>query len=93
MGNTMVLRIFSRYQPLRTPANLLLKNLAVSDLCLMISLIPEACYNFFNGGPWQFGYWGCQIHAFCGALFGYSQITTLTSIYNAIVHYLKSTIN
>ena len=21
---------------------------------------------------------GCQIHAFCGAFFGYSQITTLT---------------
>lgn len=78
-GNAMVLKIFSRYNNLRTPANLLVINLAISDLMLMITLIPEAVYNFFNGGPWQFGDIGCQIHAFCGALFGYSQITTLTS--------------
>ena len=55
MGNTMVLRIFSRYQSLRTPSNMLLINLAVSDLMLMITLIPEAVINFFSGGPWQFG--------------------------------------
>ena len=79
-GNVMVLKIYSHYKSLRTPANMLIINLAVSDLCLMISLIPEAVYNFFCGGPWQFGYWGCQIHSFCGAFFGYSQITTLTSI-------------
>ena len=79
MGNTMVLRIFSHYQSLRTPANMLIMNLAVSDLFLMISLIPECSYNFFVGGPWQFGNLACQIHSFCGAFFGYSQITTLTS--------------
>lgn len=65
-GNIMVLKIFSHYSPLRTPANMLVINLAVSDLMLMLSLIPEAVYNFFCGGPWQFGYMGCQIHAFCG---------------------------
>jgi r-opsin len=48
--------------------NMLVINLAVSDLLLMISLIPEAVYNFSCGGPWQFGDLGCQIHAFCGQL-------------------------
>jgi r-opsin len=47
---------------------MLVMNLAISDLLLMISLIPEAVYNFFCGGPWQFGDFGCQIHAFCGQL-------------------------
>ncbi len=65
-GNFMVLSIFSRFPALKTPANLLVMNLAISDFLLMVSLIPECVYNFFNGGPWQFGDLGCQIHAFCG---------------------------
>ena len=66
MGNVIVLRIFGRYPSLRTPANMLVINLAMSDLLLMISLVPETVYNFFLGGTWQFGDLGCQIHAFCG---------------------------
>ncbi|XP_032792245.1 compound eye opsin BCRH2 [Daphnia magna] len=88
-GNWMVLRILGSFPSLRTPANMLVMNLAVSDFLLMITLIPECVYNFFTGGPWQFGDLGCQIHAFCGALCGYSQITTLVFIsydrYNVIV--------
>jgi r-opsin len=56
------------FPALRTPANMLVMNLAVSDFLLMITLIPECVYNFFSGGPWQFGDLGCQIHAFCGEL-------------------------
>jgi len=67
-GNILVLKIFSRYKSLRTPANMLVMNLAISDLLLMLALIPEAVYNFSCGGPWQFGDLGCQIHAFCGQL-------------------------
>ena len=77
-GNLIVLKTLKHFKSLRTPANTLIMNLAISDLCLIISLVPAACYNFFNGGPWRFGYWGCQIHAFCGAFFGCNQITTLT---------------
>lgn len=65
-GNIMVLQIFSKYKSLRSPANMLVINLAVSDLCLMLGLIPEASFNFLSGGTWQFGEIGCQIHAFCG---------------------------
>lgn len=62
----MVISILTKYKSLRTPSNTLVLNLAVSDLMLMITLIPEAVFNFFNGGPWRFGDLGCQIHAFCG---------------------------
>jgi r-opsin len=52
-------------------------------------LIPEATFNFFTGGPWRFGELACQIHAFTGALCGYTQIMTLCLIswdrYNVIV--------
>lgn len=65
-GNTMVLRMFARYEVLRTPANVLVMNLTLSDLCLMLSLVPECLVNFFSGGAWRFGEIACQIHAFCG---------------------------
>ncbi|KAK4035835.1 compound eye opsin BCRH2 [Daphnia magna] len=88
-GNAVVLKIFSRFPALRSPANLLVMNLAVSDFLLMLALFPECVYNFFLGGPWRFGEMGCQIHAFLGACFGYNQIFTLTMIsydrYNVIV--------
>ena len=67
-GNAVVLKIFSRFPALRTPANLLVMNLAVSDFLLMLALFPECVYNFFLGGPWRFGDMGCQIHAFLGIL-------------------------
>lgn len=66
VGNSMVLKIFAHFPSLKSPINMLVINLAFSDLMLMLTLIPEAVYNFFNGGPWQFGELGCQIHAFCG---------------------------
>ena len=75
----MVIKIFSSYKSLRTPANMLIINLAISDLGIVWGLIPEACWNFLvAGGPWQFGYLGCQLHAFAGSIFGFSQIITLS---------------
>jgi len=68
-GNFMVLRIYNKFPSLKTPANLLVMNLAFTDLVLMLSLIPECVYNFFSGGPWQFGELACQIHSFCGNFF------------------------
>lgn len=62
----MVLRIFARFDALRTPANLLIMNLAASDFLLMINLLPECTYNFLTGGAWKFGEMACQIHAFTG---------------------------
>jgi len=88
-GNILVLYIFTKHAPLRTPSNMLVMNLALSDLCIMGTLFPECVINFMCGGVWQFGEYACIIHAFCGALFGYGQITTLVFIsydrYNVIV--------
>jgi len=95
LGNAMVIKIFSRFQALRTPANMLVLNLAVSDFILMLALFPECFYNFCLGGPWRFGELGCQVHAFLGALCGYNAIFTLTAIsydrYNVIVNGFSGT--
>ena len=77
-GNVMVLRIFGRYDSLRTPANMLIMNLAVADFLLMINSIPECVYNFFTGGPWRFGATACQIHAFTGT--GSNMLNTNSSV-------------
>nr|BAG80979.1 opsin [Triops granarius] len=94
-GNYLVLRIFTKFQELRRPSNVLVINLALSDMLLMLTLFPECVYNFLSGGPWRFGDLGCQIHAFCGALFGYNQITTLVFIsydrFNVIVRGMGGT--
>ena len=45
---------------------MLVMNLAVSDLLLMICMIPECAFNFFTGGPWRFGEMACLIHSFTG---------------------------
>lgn len=62
----MVLRIFSHAPALRTPSNILIMNLAITDFMLMFAMIPECAYNFLTGGPWRFGNNGCQLHSFTG---------------------------
>ncbi|XP_017475499.1 PREDICTED: opsin, ultraviolet-sensitive, partial [Rhagoletis zephyria] len=73
---------------LRTPANTLVINLAVSDL-LMLMKCPIAIYNNFKQGP-ALGDAGCRIYGFIGGLSGTASIGTLTAIaldrYNVVVH-------
>ncbi|CAG7724951.1 unnamed protein product [Allacma fusca] len=94
-GNLLVLYIFLKYATLRTPSNMLVMNLALCDLMIMVSLIPENIVSFLMGGVWQFGDAACQIHAFCGSLFGYGQISTLVFIaydrFNVIVRGFNAT--
>lgn len=44
------LSIYHRCRSLRTAANILIINLALSDL-VILSIIPMAAYNSFNMGP------------------------------------------
>jgi r-opsin len=43
-------------------------NLAVSDMLLLITMLPGCIYNFWTGGPWRQGETLCYAHAFCGTL-------------------------
>nr|XP_036218947.1 neuropeptide SIFamide receptor [Bactrocera oleae]XP_036218953.1 neuropeptide SIFamide receptor [Bactrocera oleae] len=88
LGNSLVIFMFVRCKSLRTPANTLVINLAVSDL-LMLMKCPIAIFNNFKQGP-ALGDVGCRIYGFVGGLSGTASIGTLTAIaldrYNVVVH-------
>ncbi|XP_037945604.1 opsin Rh2-like [Teleopsis dalmanni] len=87
-GNFMVLYIFGGTKSLRTPANLLVINLAFSDFCMMISQSPIMVINFYYE-TWILGPLWCDIYAVCGSMFGCISIWSMCMIaldrYNVIV--------
>ncbi|XP_045149422.1 melanopsin isoform X2 [Echinops telfairi] len=88
LGNLMVIYTFCRSRSLRTPANMLIINLAVSDFLMSFTQAPV----FFTSSlykQWLFGEAGCEFYAFCGALFGITSMITLTAI--ALDRYLVIT--
>ncbi|XP_055912916.1 opsin, ultraviolet-sensitive [Eupeodes corollae] len=87
-GNALVVYMFIRCKSLRTHANTLVINLAVSDF-LMLAKCPIAIYNSFKLGP-ALGDLGCRLYGFFGGLTGTVSIITLTAIavdrYNVVVY-------
>ncbi|XP_024153026.2 melanopsin-A isoform X1 [Oryzias melastigma] len=79
VGNFLVIYAFSRSRSLRTPANMFIINLAITDLLMCVTQSPI----FFTTSMhkrWIFGEKGCELYAFCGALFGICSMITLTVI-------------
>ncbi|XP_058277444.1 melanopsin isoform X2 [Hirundo rustica] len=79
LGNFLVFYAFCRSRSLRTPANILIINLAISDFMMSITQSPV----FFTSSlykRWIFGEKGCELYAFCGALFGITSMITLMVI-------------
>ncbi|KAL9892370.1 opsin Rh2 [Glossina fuscipes] len=87
-GNGMVVLIFGTTKSLRTPANLLVLNLAFSDFCMMASQSPIMIINFYFE-TWILGPLWCDIYAICGSMFGFISIWSMCMIaldrYNVIV--------
>ncbi|KAK1905981.1 Melanopsin-A [Dissostichus eleginoides] len=79
IGNFLVIYAFSRSRSLRTPANMFIINLAITDLLMCVTQTPI----FFTTSMhkrWIFGEKCCELYAFCGALFGICSMITLTVI-------------
>nr|BAQ54929.1 opsin, long-wavelength sensitive type [Mnais costalis] len=87
-GNGVVIYIFSTTKSLRTPSNLLVLNLALSDFLMMVIMCPFMLINCFYE-TWIFGPLMCDMYAFFGSLFGCTSIWTMVTIsldrYNVIV--------
>ncbi|XP_011187685.2 opsin Rh2 [Zeugodacus cucurbitae] len=87
-GNGVVVYIFGGTKSLRTPANLLVLNLAFSDFCMMVSQAPVMIINFYYE-TWILGPLWCDIYAICGSMFGCVSIWSMCMIaldrYNVIV--------
>ena len=92
IGNGMVIYIFSTAKSLRTPSNLFIVNLALSDFLMMGTNAFTMVYNCWFE-TWSLGLLMCDLYAFFGSLFGCCSIWTMTMIaldrHNVIVHGLS----
>jgi len=79
-GNGLVVYLFNKHTPLKTPSNFLVVNLALSDLIMLTTNCPFFVYNCFNGGQWSFSIGYCHLYAALGAVTGVCSIYTLACI-------------
>ncbi|CAB4056322.1 OPN4 [Lepeophtheirus salmonis] len=88
-GNGLVIFIFSKVKSLRTPTNMFVINLAISDLIMMTSMGPPVTINIFLQRYWAWGVFGCKLYGCVGAVCGVVSILTMVVIgydrYNVIV--------
>ncbi|XP_075999722.1 melanopsin-A-like [Genypterus blacodes] len=79
LGNFLVMYAFCRSRSLRTPANMFIINLAITDFLMCVTQTPIFFLNSMHK-RWIFGKKGCELYAFCGALFGICSMITLMVI-------------
>uniref|UniRef100_A0A3P8VJT6 Opsin 4b n=1 Tax=Cynoglossus semilaevis TaxID=244447 RepID=A0A3P8VJT6_CYNSE len=79
LGNFLVIYAFCRSRSLRTPSNIFIINLAVTDFLMCFTQTPIFFINSMHK-RWIFGGKACEIYAFCGALFGICSMMTLMVI-------------
>uniref|UniRef100_A0A2P2I0C0 Rhodopsin-like n=2 Tax=Hirondellea gigas TaxID=1518452 RepID=A0A2P2I0C0_9CRUS len=88
VGNAIVIWVFMNTKSLRSPANLLVVNLAVSDFLMMGTQFPPMVVNCYYH-TWAFSPFICELYGFAGSLFGCISIWTMIFItldrYNVIV--------
>nr|QQY02498.1 opsin 1 [Cryptocotyle lingua] len=76
LGNMLVITLFALCKQLRSPANLLIINLAINDLTFsIINGFPLKAISSFNQ-RWTYGKIACEIYAFVGAVTGFGSLTT-----------------
>ncbi|XP_068213776.1 compound eye opsin BCRH1-like [Palaemon carinicauda] len=79
-GNGLVIYLYIKSKELKTPANLLIVNLSLSDLIMLTTNFPAFTYNCFNGGKWMFSPFFCELYAALGAVTGVCSIWSLVMI-------------
>ncbi|TSK14880.1 Inactive ubiquitin carboxyl-terminal hydrolase 54 [Bagarius yarrelli] len=79
VGNFLVMYAFCKSQSLRTPANMFIINLAITDFLMCVTQTPTFFITSMHR-RWIFGEKGCELYAFCGALFGMCSMITLMII-------------
>eukprot|EP00090_Calanus_glacialis_P025627 TRINITY_DN4013_c0_g1_i1.p1 TRINITY_DN4013_c0_g1~~TRINITY_DN4013_c0_g1_i1.p1 ORF type:complete len:376 (-),score=62.87 TRINITY_DN4013_c0_g1_i1:194-1321(-) len=88
-GNGCVIYIFLKTKSLRTPTNMFVVNLALSDLIMMLTMGLPVVINAYTQRYWMWGALGCEIYGAVGAICGTCSIMTMVVIgydrYNVIV--------
>ncbi|KAA8587415.1 hypothetical protein FQN60_016277, partial [Etheostoma spectabile] len=76
MNNLLVLVLYCRYKMLRSPINLLLINIAISDLLVCVLGTPFS-FAASMQGRWLIGEGGCVWYGFANSLFGIVSLISL----------------
>ncbi|KAG1653774.1 Lateral eye opsin [Nymphon striatum] len=88
VGNGTVLYLFGTTKYLRTPNNLLVMNLALSDFGMMAYMVPTMAFNCFKY-TWVLGPFQCELYGLLGSIFGcvsiWSNVMITLDRYNVIV--------
>ncbi|KAG5853073.1 hypothetical protein ANANG_G00069250 [Anguilla anguilla] len=77
LNNFLVLLIFAKFQSLRTPINLILLNISVSDMLVCIFGTPFSFAASLHG-RWLIGHQGCMWYGFANSLFGIVSLVSLS---------------
>ncbi|OCT67723.1 opsin-3 [Xenopus laevis] len=77
--NSFVLLIFIKFTAIRTPINMILLNISVSDLLVCIFGTPFSFVSSVSGG-WLLGQQGCKWYGFCNSLFGLVSMVSLSML-------------
>ncbi|XP_053547682.1 opsin-3 [Bombina bombina] len=77
LHNSLVIIIFVKFEAVRTPINMLLLNISVSDLLVCVFGTPFS-FAANVSGEWLFGYQGCKWYGFSNALFGIVSLVSLS---------------
>ncbi|XP_071979490.1 pinopsin-like [Engystomops pustulosus] len=90
--NFLVLLIFVKFEAVRTPINMILLNISVSDLLVCIFGTPFSFAASVSGG-WLIGQQGCKWYGFCNSLFGIVSLISLSMLsyerYLTVLRYTK----
>nr|BDI63180.1 GQ-rhodopsin 2 [Peronia verruculata] len=94
LGNLLVMYIFGTTKSLRTPSNMFVVNLSMSDFIFSIIMgFPLMTISCFNR-RWIFGKVACELYGLVGGIFGLMSINTLAVIafdrYNVIARPMKA---
>ncbi|XP_061696215.1 vertebrate ancient opsin-like [Syngnathoides biaculeatus] len=76
LNNSLVLLLYCRYKILRSPINLLLVNISVSDLLVCVLGTPFS-FAASTQGRWLIGAEGCVWYGFANSLFGIVSLISL----------------
>ncbi|XP_068105676.1 pinopsin-like [Hyperolius riggenbachi] len=89
--NSVVLLIFVKFESVRTPINMILLNISVSDLLVCVFGTPFSFAASVAGG-WLIGQHGCKWYGFCNSLFGIVSLVSLSLLsYERYLTVLKCT--
>ncbi|XP_075042105.1 pinopsin-like [Mixophyes fleayi] len=89
--NSLVLLIFVKFEAIRTPINMILLNISVSDLLVCVFGTPFS-FAASVSGEWMIGQQGCKWYGFCNSLFGIVSLVSLSMLsYERYLTVLKCT--